>query len=337
MNRKEIEDKISNGEFTKGDVGIPGCHYIGKRFILISEIRKSPSDDSLYGSSNDARVKDTVAQQIEYYKDQLSNGKMDPSEKLPTVHKLDIPVKVEGYLRLWQLDDGHHQTIAAESLGMEGLAYDEYSFDDEVRKSVFQQAMNCKPQTQTSTQDDVVKNMIYLIDQGLVKKTAAAVTKLVDEMWPHKVMVAKQKCISAILYETKIPIAFESLTSDIAEKWYVKVGLSPAGGKIDPKTKKRIVTVHEGYETRRIIDAIYAYAKDGTMTLMRFYVKPPGKTQTVRDKRKKMLGTLENYSKALASVGCEEFPFEVEGFIPQQKDGVDRDDFKRLIPVSEIK
>ena len=338
MNRKEIEDKISHGEYTYGDVGIPGCHYIETLFIPVTEIIKTVSNDSQYRSKNGKRVKDTVPQQVEYYKDQMTNDQMSSKDKLPTVEKLDSPVIVDGHTRLYELIDGYHKTIAVESNGMEGYAYDVYSFDNEVRRSVFQQQMNCPSQTQQSTQDDVVKNMISLIDQGLVKKSAAEVTKLVEEMWPHKVIQAKQRCISAILYETKIPIAFESLTGEIAEKWYEKRGLSPAGGKIDPKTKMRVVTVHEGYETRRIIDAIAAFKEqDGTQTLFRCYVKAPGKTQTVRDKRKKMLATIKRYSEAQANVGTTIFPYEVEGFIPQQKDGVDRDDFTRLIPVSEIK
>ena len=122
----------------------------------------------------------------------------------------------------------------------------------------------------------------------------------------------------------------------MAEVWYEKVKLSPAGGNIDPKTKKRVVTVLEGYEKRRVMDAIIAYGADGTITIMRLYTKRPGKTQTVRDKRMKMLTTLDKTTEALKAAGCKVFPFEIEGFIPQQRDGVDRDDFRRLIPVSEI-
>ena len=337
MNRKEIEDKISSGKYTKGDVGIKGCTYTGQLYIPLTDIRKTPNDDSLYGSSNGARVKDTVAQQVAYYKDMLSTNRMDPTEKLPTVKKMDRPIEVDGEMKSWQLVDGYHKTIAAESLGMGGLAYDVYSFDDEVRESVFQQAMNCKPKTQKSTPDDILKNVTNLIKKGLVEEKPTAVEQIVGEMSPFEHSSVKQKIVSAILYESEIPTDFESLTYDIAEKWYKKVGLAPAGGKIDPKTRMRVVTCKEGYETRRIIDAIAAYyEQEGTKTLFRCYVHPPGKTQNVRDKRKKMLATIKRYSDAQANVGTTIFPFEVEGFIPQQKDGVDRDDFKRLIPVSEI-
>ena len=337
MNREEIESNISKNAYTYGDVNLEGCHYRETRFIPFKDILMTAGDDSLYGSSNvDARVKDTEEKQIEYYKDQFSNGHMNPKDKLPTVKKMDIPVEVGGHLKIWKLSDGYHKTSAGDIIGMEGYAYDVYEFDSKVRESIFQQFVNCPTQTLSGTQDDVAKCVLNLISQGLVKKTAAAVTQIVEEMWPHKVLAAKQRCVSAILTEAKIPIAFESLSGKMAEAWYSKVKLSPAKGHIDPKTKRRIVTVLEGYEKRRIMEAIIAHEIEGTITSMRLYTQRPGKTQTVRDKRKKMLATIDQTKSALETVGCKVFPFEIEGFLPQQRDGVDRDQFRHLIPVSEI-
>ena len=338
MNRKEIENNISSGLYTYGDVNITGCHYIETRFIPFNKILRPGGDNGhKYGSANiKSRVKDTRQDRVDYYKDQFINGHMSPKEKLPTVKKLDTPVEVRGVLKEWVLSDGFHKTIAADIVGLEGYAYDVYEFDDDVREAVFRQRMNCPTQTLAGEQDDVVKEVITLIDQGKVKKDVAEVTQIVEEMWIHKVNSSKTKCVSAILQEAKIPIAFESLTDGIAQDWCEENNLSPAGGAIDPKTKMRVVTCKEGYEARRTIQAIIAYNITGKRTLMRLYIEAPGKTQTVQQKRQKMLNTFNTVDTALKAINATDIPVELEGFIPQQKDGIDRDNFKRLIPISEI-
>ena len=338
MNRKEIENNISSGLYTYGDVNITGCHYIETRFIPFKDIlRTEGSNGKKYGSSNiKSRAKDTRQDRVDYYKDQHINNHMSLKEKLPTVRHLETPVEVKGVLKRWVLVDGFHKTIAGDIVGLEGYAYDVYEFDNEVREAVFRQRMNCPTQTLSGEQDDVVRDVIILIEQGEIKKEVAEVTQIVEEMWIHKVSSTKTKCVSAILQEAKIPIAFESLTDGIAQDWCEEYNLSPAGGAIDPKTKMRVVTCKEGYEARRTIQAIVAYKATGKRTLMRLYIDAPGKTQTVQQKRLKMLSKFKDVEDSLKNLNATDIPVELEGFFPQQKDGIDKDDFKRLIPISEI-
>jgi len=171
------------------------------------------------------------------------------------------------------------------------------------------------------------------IDSGRIAKTEDAILREFKRIYPRRDASTRGRVISAIIEECNVPQPFRTYTSPARIQQWIDNHSSETyviGGELDEEKNTHGVSIGPGYLYRVVAQAAKRYRKTGRYTYIIAHVGNPTKTQSIHEKRAKMLQELEDLQEDFAACGMREFPIYFRGFLPQIRDG---EDMKKLVPV----
>jgi len=186
---------------------------------------------------------------------------------------------------------------------------------------------------------DMVKFIASKVTRELdpIKNTKAAIKYEVNRIYgKYRNGTVRGRVINAVMERVNTDVPFAEYPSIArVNQWIDNHSLInyTTGGEFNEDTGCFGVVVGYGYAERAIFQAIRRYLKTGNFTDVIGHVKHPTKNISLDMRREQYLQGWRNLEAQLRGVGCDVFPINFVGFLPQCKR---TEDFQNLVEHKSI-
>ena len=188
----------------------------------------------------------------------------------------------------------------------------------------FPQRLNREP--------DMRLHLSRKIQNGRIANTEDAITKEFKRIYSRRDASTRGRVVQAVMAECNTPQPIRTFTSGARINQWIDNHASKAyvvGGALDEDRETYGVSIGPGYLYRVVAQAARRYRKTGRSTYVIAHVGTPTKTQSIHEKRAKMLEELEELERDFQACGMTNFPVYIMGFLPQIRS---EEDVKKLVP-----
>jgi hypothetical protein len=315
--------KILDPEMVKAVmIKSPGAKFVENKVISLSKIYFPPSNE------NNVRVNGKDPSHVQLLASCLSQG-IDYAQLPPIVYpKHQI---IDGVHYDYVMVAGWHRVEAMKLLEFDRwifsiylLAQNGVSLNDSY--ITLQALENNHVARKESGENDIANAIGKLLHEGstLVSKEEQSIKAYVDYVCSNKPHQTKSKIVRMVVLANGVYQDTVTYTANDAFEWIAKNTDYTVAGKLDSKRKQFGWTVREGYEYEYMVSAAKKFAESNKKSYFLCHTKSPSTKQDVTSKRNSMLENIEEFNSALLEVykyydKTGEFPWNVEGFLPQDK------------------
>jgi hypothetical protein len=324
-----LVDEQSGNFFVENiNLAMPGVHKIDRRFIELNKILADSKDNAARDGGTDSTL-------VEDLKNSFSS-RILYNDFLPIVEIMAIPKKWDdGEMKHYQLVDGYNRINALRELGYTHYWFDVVEFDVKsynLYRTTLALGSNAHAPSKSSNDKDIFNAVVLLVNGGDLKKDFDVIKNYIKKTCKVRSDRA-HKLADKVATHVGAPSRFISWTPAMVKNDVAGLNIY-SHGNLDPVRNKYGWTTLEGYEPDTIMNAIAAFAKDGTESYIVGHVKTPDSKNNLIRKRMNMVTTLEDKKAAIIRVieyynKTGRLPFELIGFLPQDID----ESSNEMIPV----
>ena len=322
-------DEKSGSRFVENiNLTLSGVQKIDRRLIELSRILAD-------SKKNEARDGGTDPTLVEELKNSFSSGILY-NEFLPIIEVMLIPKKWnDGEMKHYQLVDGYNRINALKELGYTHYWFDVVEFDSKqynLSRTTLALTSNSHAPSKSSNDKDIFNAVVLLVKGGDLKRDFDVIKKYIKKTCRVRNDRA-HRLADKIATHVGAPSRFVSWTPAMIKNDVGALEIC-SHGNLDVERNKYGWTTLEGYEPDTIMNAIAAFAKDGTESYIVGHVKTPDSKNNLIKKRQNMIANFEERKNAIIRLidhynETGRLPFELIGFLPQDID----ENSKEMIPV----
>jgi len=323
---------LDPSKVTFDSIKSPGVNQIDRKVIPLSKIYIPQTDNKVRKNRKNLPH---IQKLIKSFQNGINYSKMPPVVR----KKTQI---VNGVTYEYELLCGNHRMDAFISCGFDewifdiyDVCLDGYSYAESV--STLQLQENDHEPALSSTSDDIVNTICYLLDKGsvLVENTEASIDSYVETYCPNMHWNTKGKIVKQVIAAKGSYQDVITYTPNDLNNWIRNNSDYKNEGEYDKKRKMHGWTCRTRYEPDTVFSIIKKFRETGKESYIIAHTSAPTGSVTVDDKREAILYNFEKLNEAFVSVidfynKYGRLPWSVEGFLPQ--DVKAKEDMAKLIP-----
>lgn len=315
-----LVDENSGSSFVENiNLTVPGVKKIDRRFLELTKILANSKDNAVRDGGTDSTLVEDL--KTSFLSRILFN------EFLPIVEVLPIPKKWDdGEMKHYKVVDGYNRINTLRELGYTHYWFDVVEFDPRqynLARTTLALTSNSHAPSKSSNDKDIFNAVVLLVNGGDLRKDFDVIKNYIKKTCKIRSDRA-HKLADKVATHVGAPSRFISWTPAMIKNDVGALDIC-SHGNIDMYRSKHGWTTLEGYEPDTIMNAIAAFAKDGTESYIVGHVKTPDSKNNLLSRRQNMIATFEEKKKAIIKLiehynKTGKLPFELIGFLPQDID-----------------